>query len=381
MRKRRALLSVIVLMPALLALATPVTWASGAPAPRQRQLSAGGGGELFAAPVSSRNRCFWSATPPIPGFSKSQPCGPGVVSRSTRFGANYSTSQASWIVRLTVSGFHRTIREWRVTEAAPQITYQANVGANFSQDPANPFNATYSYSAEATAATGEANVDLAAIDALPEGILQLFSDGNLECAMSVGGAVSSGDCTVHYSHLGQHSVVAQYRPVALTSAVPTDATSALIGPYTTKTSQEIEQIGPYHESDNGTDVVYWATYEVMALTADEKGSGVDPSDGAWSFQLSGTADDGNQFQTTLTAPPGQYSCTITVSATLADNWSSQSSSVTSPDCSGGIDTGSPNPPESPGNNVTGWFVASIFEPTSPGFFASSSGTEEIICGE
>jgi hypothetical protein len=346
-----------------------------------RQLAAGGGTEKFSAIVASSAHCSWQSAPRIAEFAKSQTCSPGIISRSARFRMNDSPDAQSWLVTLTVSGSEKRVIRWRVSEAAPEITYSVSVASGEAQSPANPFEATYRVSADAVASAGNSSVNLAAIGKLPTGVLQLLSDGTLACSIDVGGATASGDCTIDYSALGQHSLTAQYEPDHQSAYAPFETTTATIYSYSSSTAESIVQ-NASSVTQNGVDIVYSSTYTVTAATNDQYGYAVPSSDGSWTFELSGLADDGNRFETTIVPPPGQLSCTITIEATLADDYTSQTSSVTSPDCSGGLSTGTGGePPGSPGNNVPGWFVITDFASNSAGFSGSSSGGQGIICGE
>lgn len=370
------------LMPLLLGAISPMGVAGGARSVMVRHLGASGGTEEFSASVVGATRCSWESVPRIAGFPKSLRCGPGIVSRSVRFKMNYSAGVASWRVTLTVFGAQERVLRWQVSEAAPSITYSASVSSDVVQNPANPFEATYSYSADAIATAGYRSSDLAEIGKLPNGVLQLLSGGSAACSMDVGGRATGGDCTIDYSTLGQHFVTARYEPEIATVNAPFETAAATIGAYSTSTAENIVKDGSSQVVSMGNSTEYEATYTVTAETVDQYGYAVALSNGSWTFELSGLADDGNTFQTTITPPPGQVSCVITIEATLTDDYTSQSSSVSSPDCSGGLDTGNAGePPTRPGNNVPGWFVTTEFTSSSAGFSGSSSGGQDIVCEE
>jgi len=86
-----------------------------------------------------------------------------------------------------------------------QATLHANIDPSFTQSPTNPFAVTYQYSASAT--EGSAGTPVAS---LPEGVLNLFSDGLLACSINVGGQVKGGECLVTYTKLGIHGVIVTY---------------------------------------------------------------------------------------------------------------------------------------------------------------------------
>ena len=168
---------------------------------------------------------------------------------------------------------------------------------------------------------------------LPDGVLQLLSGGSPACSTKVGGVATDGTCTINYMTLGKHSVTARYEPDDSDIKAPFETSAATISPYSTSTSESIEKVGSIYQLYENPYYLYSATYTVTADTVDQYGYGVAASDGSWEFQLSGPADDGNTFETTITAPPGQTSCEITIQAML--DYTSQSSSVSSSDCSGG----------------------------------------------
>jgi hypothetical protein len=119
----------------------------------------------------------------------------------------------------------KTIPKMPPSSPAPQRTIKlhAHLDPSFTRDPTDPFKVTYAYSASATSETLSDGV---ALDApvepapLPEGVLQLFSDGNLACAINVGGSTTGGECPIEYSKLGQHTVTTIYASGA-TSATET----------------------------------------------------------------------------------------------------------------------------------------------------------------
>jgi hypothetical protein len=113
------------------------------------------------------------------------------------------------------------------TETAP-LEFHVQLGSTPARDPSDPFEVTYTYSASAThgAQAGGSAGDAAP---LPSGALTLYSDGRLECAVNVGGAVTASRCPVRYSNLGEHRVTVTYTS----------------GEQSTSTT-EIENIEPLH---------------------------------------------------------------------------------------------------------------------------------------
>lgn len=100
--------------------------------------------------------------------------------------------------------------------SAPAVVVKyAAVDPTFTQDPADALDGAWTFSADATETlTSNADTvtttDLGAAGQLPVGVLNLFVDGLLACAMNVGGSVTGGTCPAAYSAYGEHTVVTQY---------------------------------------------------------------------------------------------------------------------------------------------------------------------------
>ncbi len=86
-----------------------------------------------------------------------------------------------------------------------EAVLHAHIDPSFVQSPTDPYKVTYQYSASAT--EGSSGTPVAN---LPEGVLNLFSDGLLACSINVGGQVMGGECTVTYTKLGEHGVIVTY---------------------------------------------------------------------------------------------------------------------------------------------------------------------------
>ncbi len=86
-----------------------------------------------------------------------------------------------------------------------ETVLHAHIDPSFVQSPTNPYKVTYQYSASAS--EGSSGTPVAS---LPEGVLNLFSDGLLACSINVGGQVMGGECTVTYAKLGEHGVIVTY---------------------------------------------------------------------------------------------------------------------------------------------------------------------------
>jgi hypothetical protein len=89
---------------------------------------------------------------------------------------------------------------------ARTVKLHAHLDSNFIQDPSNPFEITYSYSASASLQTAEAE---APEPNLPEGVLNLYTDGLLACSINVGGNVTGGECPTHAT-MGEHTIIVTY---------------------------------------------------------------------------------------------------------------------------------------------------------------------------
>lgn len=93
------------------------------------------------------------------------------------------------------------------TTAKPSYSLHARLDPSFTQDPADPLDVTYSYSASAE--TLSENI-AQATPSLPSGVLAFYSEGLLACSIDVGGETTGGECAVAYSTFGAHSIDAVY---------------------------------------------------------------------------------------------------------------------------------------------------------------------------
>ena len=107
------------------------------------------------------------------------------------------------------------------TAAAPVVSYSAYVDPTFTQNPANPLDVTYTYDAGAISTLNSVTTDLGATGQLPNGILNLYSNGVLECSTNVGGSVTGGTCEVIYGGYGAQQVITTYESGS-SSATETD---------------------------------------------------------------------------------------------------------------------------------------------------------------
>lgn len=116
--------------------------------------------------------------------------------------------------------YRRVVRHWRrhgrrhrkvfcVRRHAPRaVELHAHLDPAFTRHPLDPFEVTYAYSASATKEAAAASAEEPASP--PPGVLSLFSDGKLRCAVFVGAGVKGSKCTVDYAKLGRHRVRVVY---------------------------------------------------------------------------------------------------------------------------------------------------------------------------
>ena len=113
---------------------------------------------------------------------------------------------------------------------APVRQLKAHIDPSFVRDPADPLKVTYSYSASATLTSAPAAAATPA--ELPEGVLDLYSDGSLACSINVGGPNTGGQCPVAYTATGAHTVVVTFESGPTTV---TETSTETIEPYPTTT--------------------------------------------------------------------------------------------------------------------------------------------------
>ena len=101
------------------------------------------------------------------------------------------------------------------------IIYKANLDPTFTQG-SSPLDVTYSYSADATEIINGVSTDMGAIGQLPNGILDLYSNGVLACSMNVGGTTLGSTCLITYAAFGKETVVTEYIPNAVSPVTQTD---------------------------------------------------------------------------------------------------------------------------------------------------------------
>lgn len=154
--------------------------------------------------------------------------------------------------------------------ASRRVALHAHLDPSFTRDPLDPFRVTYQFSASATSET-PASTSLPAAEEpapLPTGVLALYSDGSLECAVNVGGAVGEGECPVSYAALGQHRVTTVYSS-GEQSATTTELEQIEPLPTTTSLTAAFTPAPP-HEADGGSTPS--GVYSVGVLTAQTSGT-------------------------------------------------------------------------------------------------------------
>lgn len=86
----------------------------------------------------------------------------------------------------------------------------ATLDPTYTRDPLDPFKVTYAFSASASSETQIESLVESEPASLPSGVLSLYSDGLLECAINVGAETTEGECPVQYQALGVHRVTTVY---------------------------------------------------------------------------------------------------------------------------------------------------------------------------
>lgn len=184
---------------------------------------------------------------------------------------------------------------------APKTTrLHAHVDPTFTQNPTDPADVTYAYSASASETDA---LVLGAEDPtpeLPEGLLNLYSNGKLACSMTVAGSTEGGECPVTYTHFGEQTITTTYTSGA---ASATETETVTINPgattttltATTATCDESTTVyewefGGKHEELPITD--QWCSYTLTPKSTTAAGgtdeTTVSPADGVTMLTGSGT---------------------------------------------------------------------------------------------
>jgi hypothetical protein len=233
---------------------------------------------------------------------------------------------------------------------APTIT--AHLDPSFTQDSTNPLEVTYSYSASASSQLTDAQPVQVN---LPAGILNLYSNGLLECSMNVGGLTAGGSCEVTYASYGTQSVVVTYESGS-TSA--TDTETEDIEPPTPPTplaTTTVLSVDPNSVAPNFT---------FDASVTDANGP-VAPPAGHVQFEsttLTGLGAGTGNYEpiwTATTRTDGQSSCTLTETSGV----------LTSPDCALSFPSSFPLP------DLDGSMVVAVFQATTIDWFSASNSAQ------
>lgn len=127
--------------------------------------------------------------------------------------------RAHYVKRHRGKHHHKVVCVYVAPKTAATKTLASHIDPTFTQDG---LVAAYSFSASATQTVDGVTSPVAS---LPNGVLDLYSDGLLECSLNVGGAVTGGTCAVTYTAYGTHTVVVTYTSGTLSN---TDTETATI---------------------------------------------------------------------------------------------------------------------------------------------------------
>lgn len=217
------------------------------------------------------------------------------------------------------------------TSSAPSrtVVLHAHLDPSFTRDPHNPFRVTYAFSASATAEPSGRTAKLAASEPapLPEGVLALYSDGALECAINVGGEATGGECPVTYAALGEHTVTTIYtsgetaatatevesiQPIATTTTAALTYEALPVSEALSTTKRIVRTIGgPYGEGVAEEAIIEsWAigSLTLSGATTDELGQSQAPT-----LVLNGASTAASSIPVTLLATRYlEYECNLRV---------------------------------------------------------------------
>lgn len=179
---------------------------------------------------------------------------------------------------------------------AEKIKLHAHLDPTYTRDPADPFKVTYAYSASATQEPVAASVSSETPAPLPSGVLALYSDGKLECAVNVGGGFDESACPVTYSALGSHTITTIYSS-GEQSATETEVEHIEAIPTSTSVGISFALL-PYSS---------WEAWKVRVSGSGPPGSGEE----GWrigTLTVTLGAQPAGAFQTTLTCPEAKPGC-------------------------------------------------------------------------
>ena len=169
----------------------------------------------------------------------------------------------------------------------------AALAPSFTQDPTNPLEVTYEYSASATTTTSGVT---ASDSQLPVGIVNFYSDGLLVCSVNVGGQTDGGACPVTYTASGAHTVITTYTSGS-TSATTTETEQ--INPFTTTTSVTVALVAGSCSAGPSAD---HCDYVMSASTIAQSG---EPVTAGQTVAVAGTDASGVVESCDVSLAPGQ----------------------------------------------------------------------------
>jgi hypothetical protein len=154
-----------------------------------------------------------------------------------------------------------------------KVKLHAHLDPTYTRNPLNPFEVSFAYSASASEQTFSAqSVALGAEEPapLPAGVLAFYSDGKLECAINVGGAVAGSQCPVTYTALGEHRVTTILSSDELENATETEVVN--IAPLATQTTLSVSYspIAEPAEAEPASGV-WWIGDLTISLAASPQG--------------------------------------------------------------------------------------------------------------
>jgi hypothetical protein len=243
----------------------------------------------------------------------------------------------------------------------PAVTLRVHLDPSFKQNPSNPLNVTYTYSASASVAT------------LPAGILNLYSDGLLACSINVGGTATSGECPVTYTTTGAHKVVVTY---GAGSSSTTETAIEEINPFTTTTTMSVVpescETRPF---GGGPACRYFISMSVIdqtgkSLTKAQGSIGIHGEAQAF-YSFSGKEEVGHLWGMNFFPPSNAMACHAFVIQDVGD----ENGLNGSPDCESGMGASGPGAVLST-EKVSSWRIEARFG-GSTGWTGSVSAPQEV----
>lgn len=168
-------------------------------------------------------------------------------------------------VKLHVTVCVRKVPKQPVRRATGAVKLKAKLDPSFKQSPTDPLAVTYRYSATATETV---KGDTVSKTDLPNGVLNLYSDGLLVCSKPVGGGVTGGECAVTYGAFGSHVVIVTYYAGTLAGTV-TEVEH--IQPFSTQTTLRLSGPRECANTMGGVEMES-CTYTAELATVDQNGN-------------------------------------------------------------------------------------------------------------